>query len=146
MPDTLKWLLIHRDTDQDLAPADRLIHHLVLCKQHQAPTFLVGSWCRRERMSVNLKLCCLPARDLDLESVLPWSGAVGQQGRNTVKSHTWASRERAGAGQGGHAKLRGLSGLQRHLEKKCQQYSSRSDRKKRPHQGQRSLAGATGKL
>ena len=100
MPDTLKWLLIHRDTDQDLAPADRLIHHLVLCKQHQAPTFLVGSWCKRERMSVNLKLCCLPARDLDLESVLPWSGAVGQQGRNAVKSHTWASRERAGAGRG----------------------------------------------
>lgn len=118
MPDTLKWLLIHRDTDQDLAPADRLIRHLFW--QHQAPTFLMGSWCRRERMSVNLRLCCLPARDL--ESVLPQSRAGGQQGRNNVKSHTRARIKRVSCrGEGGHAKPRGLSGFQRHLEKGCQQ-------------------------
>lgn len=51
-------------------------------------------------MSVNLKLCGLPARDLELENVLPQSGAGGQQGRNVVKSHTRASRERAGEGKG----------------------------------------------
>lgn len=96
-------------------------------------------------MSVNLKLCCLPARDLELESVLPQSGAGGQQGRNAVKSHMGLKRASWGS-EGGHAKLRGLSGLQRHLEKRCQRYRSRRDRKKEPHWGQRSLAGAMGKL
>lgn len=41
MPDTLKWLLIHRDTDQDLAHADRFIHHPFLLRQRQAPIFLM---------------------------------------------------------------------------------------------------------
>lgn len=67
---------------------------------------------REERTSVNLKLCCLPARDLDLDSVLPHNLAgcsqdthmdghreseLGKEGRETMPSREgFRGREREG--------------------------------------------------